>query len=142
DRTIDCIASDHAPHALEEKNEGRPLDAPSGVPGVETLLPLLLSVAHPNTALTRWPHPMYTDTDTRITYADILRLCFTNPNRIFQLGKTGIKEGAVSDLILVDPEMEWTIRGTDLHSKCGWTPYEGWRVKGKVVRGFWGGEER
>ncbi|MBI1813039.1 dihydroorotase family protein, partial [Candidatus Peregrinibacteria bacterium] len=41
DRTIDCIASDHAPHALEEKNEGRPLDAPSGVPGVETLLPLL-----------------------------------------------------------------------------------------------------
>src|SRR3989338_8446317 len=52
DGTVDCIATDHAPHTLYEKQSGDPLKAPSGVPGVETMLPLLLTVA-----AGKWPHP-------------------------------------------------------------------------------------
>jgi len=113
DGTVDCIATDHAPHTLAAKKAGNPLEAPSGVPGVETMLPLLLSKLQPS---------------------DILRLCFTKPNRIFALGKPGIATGKPADLILVNPLAKWTIEGKKLHSKCRWTPYEGWNVQGKVER--------
>lgn len=124
DGTVDCIATDHAPHTLEEKRAGEPLKAPSGVPGVETMLPLLLTVASGG-----WPHP----TSSRpascvLTMEDIERLCFTNPNRIFGLGKDPSE-----DLITIDPDQEWVITGDQLHSLCAWTPYEGWGVKGGVV---------
>jgi dihydroorotase len=124
DRTVDCIATDHAPHTLEEKNSDRP---PSGVPGVETMLPLLLTVSSG-----LWPGPNLQHSTFDIQHSDIIRLCFTNPNRIFALGKRAPEQGG--DAIEIDLEKEWTIRGADLHSKCGWTPFEGWRVKGKVVR--------
>ena len=127
DKTVDCISTDHAPHTLEEKRQGPPLEAPSGVPGVGTMLPLLLSVAGH-----KWPHPTSDDCSQGLTYADIVRLCFENPNKIFLLGKDGIKENAKVDLIIIDPEKEWKIKGSDLHYKCGWTPYEGWKVKGFV----------
>lgn len=128
DGTVDCIATDHAPHTLEEKRAGNPLDAPSGVPGVETMLPLLLTVASGH-----WPHPSAVPPTTyNLQPHDILRLCFTNPNHIFRLGKQGIVEGAQVDLIIVDPAAAWTITGGQLHSKCGWTPYEGWKVFGKI----------
>lgn len=123
DGTVDCIATDHAPHTLEEKHSGDPLAAPSGVPGVETMLPLLLSVAEGH-----WPHPT-SDRGQRTAdfgYEDILRLCFTNPNRIFSLGKS--EEGVT----IIDPKKEWIIQGKNLQSKCGWTPYEGWSVRGKI----------
>ena len=127
--TIDCIATDHAPHTLEEKKNPEPLQAPSGVPGIEMMLPLLLTVAAGH-----WPHPHSQHSTFNIQPSDILRLCFTNPNRIFGLGKYGIVEGAPADLVLVDLNAAWTVRGAALHGKCGWTPYEGWNVKGKVVR--------
>ncbi len=124
DGTVDCIATDHAPHTLEEKRVVDPLAAPSGVPGVETMLPLLLSVASDH-----WPHPgRKKKPPVELTYEDIAYLCFEGPNRIFRLGKD-----AGEERILVDPEAEWTIYGKDLHSKCGWTPFEGWKVRGKVV---------
>lgn len=112
DGSVDCIATDHAPHTLEEKQTGEPLKAPSGVPGVETMLPLLLTAAHQG----------------MITYDRITELCFENPNRIFRLGKS-----ANETQVIVDPEAEWTITAGQLHSKCGWTPYEGTKVIGKVV---------
>lgn len=134
DATVDCIATDHAPHTIKEKqNAAAPFDAPSGVPGVETMLPLLLSVANGH-----WPHPTSPEPRTKnydegledmFTLEDITRLCFTNPNRIFNLGKDG------SDTITIDLDAPWTIKGSELHSKCGWTPYEGWEVVGKVVQG-------
>ncbi len=131
DGTVDCIATDHAPHTIDEKDTRPPLSAPSGVPGVETMLPLLLSVAEGN-----WPHPggKALQTDDKLSYADIVRLCFTNPNRIFNLGKTMIAEGAPADCVVVDPMERWTIHGSELHSKCGWTPYEGWQMTGAVKR--------
>ncbi len=113
DGTVDCISTDHAPHTLEEKKSADPFKAPSGVPGVETMLPLLLQKLSPS---------------------QIIRFCFANPNHIFSLGKQGMAEGVHADLVLVDPKVRWVIRGKELHSKCGWTPYEGWPVQGKIVQ--------
>ncbi|MBM3227251.1 amidohydrolase family protein [Candidatus Peribacteria bacterium] len=124
DGTVDCIATDHAPHTLEEKQSGDPLQAPSGVPGVETMLPLLLTVV-----AGRWPNPRkLTAVSCQLSASDIVRLCFENPNRIFGLGLH--KEDRT---ITVDLDKEWIVEAQNLHSKCGWTPYEGWRVQGKVV---------
>lgn len=120
DGSIDCIATDHAPHTIEEKKSGNP---PKGVPGVETMLPLLLTVVSG-----KWPNPRDQISDIKFQTSDIKRLCFENPNRIFRLRKKK-DEWTVE----VDMDEEWVIHGKDLHSKCGWTPYEGWYVKGKVV---------
>ncbi|MDD5026415.1 MAG: dihydroorotase [Candidatus Peribacteraceae bacterium] len=122
DGTIDCIASDHAPHTLAEKQTADPLKAPSGVPGVETMLPLLLTVA-----AGKWPGAKLRDSDFKLRIEDIVRLCFTNPNHIFSLGASS------EERVSVDLSDEWIIRGKDLHSKCGWTPYEGWKVVGKIT---------
>jgi dihydroorotase len=133
DGIIDCVASDHAPHTLEEKRAADPLNAPSGVPGVETMIPLLLTVA-----AGKWPHPAKQSLPKKFRYADIGRLCFENPNRIFSLGKRGIEVGAPADLVLVHPEEVWTLKGEELHAKCKWTPYEGWNVVGRAtVVGRW-----
>lgn len=124
DGTIDCVSTDHAPHTLEEKNAENPLNAPSGVPGTETMLPLLLTVAAGG-----WPHPhaKFQVPGSRFQVEDIVRLCHENPNRIFNLGKD------VVDMMEIDLDAEWIIHGNELKSKCGWTPFEGWLVKGKIV---------
>ncbi|MCA9370539.1 MAG: dihydroorotase family protein [Candidatus Peregrinibacteria bacterium] len=107
DGTVDCIATDHAPHTLEEKTSPKnPLDAPSGVPGVETMLPLLL---------------------TKLSPDQIKMLCYENPNRIFSLNAPS------EPRITIDLDEEWVIHARDLHSKCDWTPYEGMTVRGRVV---------
>ena len=130
DGTVDCISTDHAPHTLKEKQCDDLLKAPSGVPGVETMLPLLLSAAAGH-----WPHPkIFSIFNFQFSIPHVYRLCFTNPNHIFNLGKRGIIEGAPADLILIDPKTEWTIKGKELHSKCGWTPYENWLVQGKIIQ--------
>ncbi|MEK7218620.1 MAG: dihydroorotase family protein, partial [Patescibacteria group bacterium] len=109
DGTVDCIATDHAPHTLEEKQNPDPLKAPSGVPGVETLLPLLLTVA-----AGEWPHPHSRSpkSEVRLTHDNIRRLCFENPNQILSLGKSD------APTITVSTDEEWVIRGRELHSKC------------------------
>jgi dihydroorotase len=108
---------------LEEKQSGEALNAPSGVPGVETMLSLLMSVANGH-----WPNHQSLIPNPQLTYSDIQRLCFENPNRIFNLGKSG------DEKIMIDPKAEWIIKGSELHSKCGWTPFEGWVVRGKIVQ--------
>lgn len=113
DGTIDCVATDHAPHTLAEKKEGNPLDAPSGVPGVETALPILL---------------------TRLQPERIHALMFQNPNRIFGLGKEDLVVGSHADMVIVNPLVKREIHAKDLHSKCDWTPFEGKEVRGEVVR--------
>ncbi|MCF7844448.1 MAG: dihydroorotase family protein [Kiritimatiellales bacterium] len=124
DGTVDCIATDHAPHTLEEKQIDNALDSPSGVTGVETMLPLLLTVA-----AGKWPNPNSAPPNIPIfQYSNIPKLCFENPNRIFQLGASD------EPRITIDMQKEWAITGSELHSKCGWTPYEGWKVKGQIVR--------
>jgi dihydroorotase len=107
---VDVIATDHAPHTSEEKDAGI-WDAPSGVPGVETALPLLL----------------YEAREGRLGYERVRDLTAANPARIFDLPRKGrIEAGRDADLVLVDPDEAREIRGENLHSKCGWTPFEGW----------------
>ncbi|QCC48739.1 dihydroorotase [Halobellus limi] len=109
DGDVDIVATDHAPHTVEEKENGL-WDAPSGVPGVETMLPLLLERARRGD----------------IAYERVRDVTATNVAELFDLPEKGrIAEGYDADLVLVDPEDEREIRGDDLHSKCGWTPFEG-----------------
>jgi dihydroorotase len=111
DGTVDIVATDHAPHTKGEKDASI-WDAPSGVPGVETALPLLLETARQGD----------------ISYERVRDLTAANPADIFGLPTKGrIEEGMDADLVLVDPENSREIRGEDLHSKCGWTPFEGKR---------------
>jgi dihydroorotase len=134
DGTVDVVATDHAPHTREEKDASI-WDAPSGVPGVETMLPLLLAVAG----------------EGRLSYERVRDVTARNPARIFGLSRKGrISEGADADLVLVDPDDVREIRGEDLHSRCGWTPFEGSEgvfpeltmVRGTVVYERDGDDER
>lgn len=119
---IDCLATDHAPHTLEEKHGPNP---PAGVPGLETALPLLLTAAH----------------EGRITLHDIARLMAEGPARIFGLARKGrIAPGYDADLTLVDPNTEWVIGEQPLFTKCGWSPFAGHKAKGRVERVFLRGQ--
>ncbi|SDK03101.1 dihydroorotase [Halovenus aranensis] len=110
DGTVDMIATDHAPHTREEKDVGV-WDAPSGVPGVETVLPLLLVEAERG----------------RLDYERVRDLTATNPADVFDLPDRGrVHEGNYADLVLVDPDEVTEIRGERLHTNCPWTPFEGW----------------
>jgi len=109
DGTVDMIATDHAPHTRAEKDAGI-WDAPSGVPGVETALPLLLAEARTGD----------------IPYERVRDLTAANPADVFDLPRKGrVAEGYDADLVLVDPGTSHEITGERLHSKCEWTPFEG-----------------
>jgi dihydroorotase len=111
---VDAVATDHAPHTLEEKNSATP---PSGVPGLETMLPLLLTAVQ----------------QKLLSLPDLVRLTAAGPAKLLGLeGKGHIAPGYEADLVLVDPEIQWTFSGKDLLTRCGWTPFEGWRARGKV----------
>lgn len=111
DGDVDVVATDHAPHTVDEKRTGL-ADAPSGVPGVETMYPLLLeSVRTGELSLER--------------VRDVIA---ANPASIFGLDRKGrIAEGADADFVLVDLTSPREIEAGALHSKCGWTPFEGSR---------------
>ena len=104
---IDCFATDHATHTLAEKDSDNP---PPGFPGLETLLPLLLTAVN----------------DGRLTIEDIFAKSVINPRNIFQLPEQP------GTWIEVDQDAEYEIRAADQFTRCGWTPFEGWKVKGKV----------
>jgi len=107
DGTIDVIGTDHAPHLLKEKNQGYD-KAPSGLPEIETVLPLMLnSVSQKKISLNR-----------------LVELMHKNPKRIFKL-KGLTKCGAIVDLNLVKK-----VSRKNLKTKCRWSPYENWRLKG------------
>ena len=116
DGTIDVIATDHAPHSAEEKS--RPLSrAPSGMIGLETSLAL---------ALTQLYHTKKLDLPSII-----LRMS-TNPADILHLARGRMSLGAAADLVIFDPDEEWTIDPEQFASKARNTPFAGRRVKGRV----------
>jgi len=115
--TIDTITSDHAPHTLEEKYQDIWL-APAGVPGVETTLPLMLNAVNKK----------------RIGLKKVIELMHDNPVKRFGLGKYGnVEAGNDTNLTVIDLKKKWKITRESLLTKCGWSPYEGWKGKGMPV---------
>jgi len=106
---IDCFATDHAPHTLVEKDGENP---PPGFPGLETLLPLLLTAV----------------AEQRLTMEDIIQRSVLNPRRIFSLPEQS------ETWVEVDEHATYEIHAAKMKTKCGWTPFEGWKVKGCVTR--------
>ncbi|MBW4654057.1 MAG: dihydroorotase [Kaiparowitsia implicata GSE-PSE-MK54-09C] len=114
DGVIDFIATDHAPHTLEEKAKGYP-NTPSGMPGVQTSLPLMLTQA----------------AQGRCTVAQVSRWMSTAVANAYGIAKKGaIAPGYDADLVLVDLATYQPFRREDVLSKCGWSPFEGWNLTG------------
>ena len=117
DGTIDFIATDHAPHTLAEKAKGYP-NTPSGMPGVETSLPIMLTQAVAGKCsieqVSNWM-------STAVAKA------YNIPN------KGSIAIGYDADLVLVDVENYHLVERKDIVSKCGWSPFEGWNLTGYPV---------
>ncbi|MEF8847816.1 MAG: dihydroorotase [Candidatus Thermoplasmatota archaeon] len=105
------LESDHAPHSLDEKKIDFN-DVPSGIPGVETMYPIFLSLAKNGV----------------ISFSRVVSLLCKKPAEIMDLNKGEIKKGKDADLIVVDLESEKNIEASDLHYKCGWTPFEGFKA--------------
>lgn len=117
DGVVDVIGSDHAPHTKEEKDKGYP-HSPSGMPGVQTMLGLML----------------YHVEQGRLELTDVVRLLCTKPAQLFSLkGKGEIKVGNDADLNLIDFNDSTTIRHADMKSRVGWTPFDGLKYKGRLL---------
>lgn len=117
---IDMVATDHAPHLLEEKRLSYER-APAGVPGIQTMLPLLLNAVN----------------EGKLTLQRVVRLTSYNPARLFNIsGKGEIKAGADADLTVVDMDLSAKVDEKYLWSKCGWSPFTGRKLKGWPVMTF------
>ncbi len=109
---VSTIATDHAPHTKEEKMQA---NYPYGVPGCETMLPLLLNSLN----------------NEKITLRKIVELCCENPAKLFKIKRKGfIKEGFDADLAIVDLDLEREVENDRLFTKCKWSPFDGWKLKG------------
>jgi carbamoyl-phosphate synthase/aspartate carbamoyltransferase/dihydroorotase len=105
--TIDCIATDHAPHTLTEKYSDSP---PPGISGLETSLPLMLTAVHHG----------------KLSLTRLIELMSTNPRRIFNLPEQP------DTYLEVETDAVYTIQNQNLYTKCGWTPFDGREVRGQV----------
>ncbi len=121
---INMVATDHAPHSPEEK--ARPYrQAPSGVPGVQTMLPLMLDAAFRGLC----------------NYEDVLRWLCHGPADVWGLeGRGRLEVGAHADLVLIDPRMQHTVTDHEQLSRCGWSPWSGRTLVGWPVMTWVGGE--
>jgi len=117
DGTIDCIATDHAPHTEEEKDVEFD-QAPPGMIGLETALGLAIS------ELVDKGH---------LTMLDVIRKMTSNPAKIVGLEPGSLKAGAVADLVVFDPDAVWTVDRNSFHSKSKNSPFIGRSLKGKVL---------
>ncbi|MDQ3255436.1 MAG: dihydroorotase [Acidobacteriota bacterium] len=124
DGTIDAIATDHAPHHVDEK--ALEYDhAPFGITGLETGVGL---------ALDRLVHPGI------ISLERLVELCSVNPARIFNLANRGtLRRGAWGDVTIIDPDLDWTFDVSHSKSKCRNTPFSGWTMHGAAVATIVGG---
>lgn len=122
DGTIDCIVTDHAPHSLEEKESGFE-NAPFGIIGFETFLPLCLKLIDYGIKLK--------DLIYKITYA---------PSKILKIERGFIEEGKRADIVVFDPDIEWIYTEDKIKSKSKNTPFLNWKLKGKVLYTIFKGE--
>ena len=118
---MDILASDHAPHTIEEKKKPNAWQAASGIPGLETSLPLMF------TQVSRG----------KLSLRRLIEATSTLPAKIFRLtGKGALKEGYDADIVLVDPKAKSTIDPKQFLSKARFTPFKGLRCTGKAAYTF------
>jgi len=121
DGAVDVLASDHAPHTVEEKSEESIWHVKMGVPGLETMLPLMLTQVDQG----------------HLSLSTLVTAMSRNPSRILGIKDRGeLREGAVADLVVVDLKREYKIDSSRFYSKAKYSPFDGWRVKGKPVKTF------
>jgi len=124
DNRLDVLATDHAPHTLEEKQQ-KYLDAPSGGPLVQHALPALLTAVQQN----------------KISLSHLVTKACHNPAVLFQIQDRGfLREGYFADLVLVDLNNKLTVQKEDLLYQCGWSPFEGTTFSGTVEKTFVNGQ--
>lgn len=122
---FDVFGSDHAPHTLEEKNQPYP-QSPSGMPGVQTMLSALLTMAH----------------DGLMDLQTLVRMACENPAQIYGIQNKGfLKVGYDADLVLIDPNKSAKFERSMIASKCGWSPYEGETFTGWPIHVFLRGKQ-
>ena len=105
---IDCFATDHAPHTLKEKDGENP---PPGFPGLETALPIFLTAV----------------SERRLTLNDLVLRMVDRPRRIFNLPQQA------ETWVEIDPDETWEITASNSFTRCRWTPFEGRKVRGRVI---------
>jgi dihydroorotase len=116
DGTIDIIATDHAPHSAEEKS--LPFDeAPNGIIGLETLLAVSLTFLYHT---------------GKLSLDDIIRLMSVNPAKFLTLNSGALEENAIADIVIFDPDEEWTVDPSKFRSKSQNSPFCGMKLRGKV----------
>jgi len=126
DGTIDCLVTDHAPHAAQDKQLSFQ-DAPFGVIGLETALALFIrALIEPG--VLDWP---------RLIYA-----LSTRPAALLRVPGGTLAAGAPADVTLIDPESEWTVDAAQMRSKSRNTPFDGWKLRGRAVMTIVEGEVR
>lgn len=121
--TVDVLGSDHAPHLRSEKDRGYP-NTPSGMPGVQTIVPLMLNYV----------------AQGKISDSDLVRLMCERPSELFSLNKGHIKKGFDADFTIVRKNDPWVIKDSDQASKCGWTPFNDMEMNTKIVSTIVGGQ--
>lgn len=120
DDRIDVIATDHAPHTLEEKQQVY-TKAPSGGPLVQHALVAMFEAHHQG----------------KISIEKIVEKMCHNPAKIFKIEKRGfVKEGYYADLVLVDTAMPWNVKKENILAQCGWSPFEGYNFKSRITHTF------
>jgi len=123
DDRIDVIATDHAPHTIDEKKNVY-TDAPSGGPLVQHALPAMLEMYHKGA----------------ISIEKVVEKMCHNPAILFQIEKRGfIKEGYFADLVLIDLNNPWTVNKDNILYKCRWSPFEGTSFKSRITHTFLNG---
>lgn len=124
DGRIDVIATDHAPHTKEEKQQLY-LKAPSGGPLVQHAVVAMFEAHHQG----------------KISVEKIVEKMCHNPAKIFKIEKRGfIKEGYYADLVIVNPSLPWSVNSDNILYKCGWSPFEGTTFKSRITHTFINGE--
>ncbi len=124
DGTIDVIATDHAPHAFEEKDVEYKY-APSGFAGLETALGVVLSGLY------------HTE---KLSLAEIIKRLTVNPARILGIEAGELKTGAAADITVIDPELTWVVDSRKLYTRGKSTPFDGKELRGKAVATIVGGK--
>jgi dihydroorotase len=123
DGTLDVIATDHAPHAMDEKSVEFD-HAPFGIVGLETAVGLVFKLVQEGV----------------LSLTEAVRKLSFNPATILKINKGTLSAGADADITIIDPDVEWTVDSSQFKSKSRNTPFDGWKLKGRAVQTIVGGK--